>query len=354
MNSTSHWEQLSTFGTGKQLRGIPKGGIIAGDGQDWDNLPQSVKDRIKEFDYSTKDEKYIYISNDSKDSFNTKSSVTKPEYKDGDVDEVNDDNRAIDIDTDDSLEFGENGGPMICYVDDNGFLRCFASNTSPSNKSGSVTNGMINSFIYYKSDEQNIKSEILRIALGKFVSALDAMSSNSRVSAVRFSTGEAVTAGQQKNFLLQDWSNELSDAIDIISQSKKGEENHAGYFSTDGQSYNYALTGGTATLYGLQAFENMLESGKDEGHGQNIIIFTDGKDSTGEAEQQKSKQLAQKLKTAGWTIYCVVLPNCDFEGETAETIRTFVKDLSGTSETDKDSSFNKTDKYYFEIGQSDG
>ena len=263
-------------------------------------------------------------------------------------------------------DFNKGYSPIIFFFDSEEYLRCFFNNGDGSD-SGQC------SYVYVKDDKADIKTESLRVALGKFASSLNAASSDSRVSAVRFSTSKA-PSNKLNNFLLQDWTGNVGDMINVVSQTKStGTDIPINYFSSDESGrYNYVLTGNTSTLNGFQAFEKMLKSeGGEAEHGKYLILFTDGKDTTlSDAEKTGDPfaagndvwtiiDKARELRKEGWTIYSVILPNDDFKGSTESEMTNaekFIALISGESvpadstfedENTPESLAGKENNYYF-------
>ena len=377
VNSGSHWDKLQTYDTGKSYVGLA--GDVA--------ISAKVTKGIEKVEDPDED-KYIYTNpnnntftgtaNNKKDKskiteFRVPKDCTEDSFK---VEEGDSGNVAITGEA-----TGRNAGysPLVFYIDSNGYLRCFFSTSDVAKDD----NRSRCSYVYYKPDDEMIKAEALRVALGKFVSKLNSVSQDSRVGAVRFSTND-ITDDNLDKFLLQDWTSDVSAAIDIVSQSKNNG-GRTGYFSSEDGLYNYGLTGNTGTLKGLQAFKAELEEQggvcpkvetTNHTHDKYLVIFTDGKDTdlsnyiknnsdkdpfTDTSEDNNVKKAidaAHELRKDGWTIYCVVLSNTEFSDENAEK---FISKLSGAGidETEKDTykfedevDSDKKDEYYFMVENS--
>lgn len=230
-----------------------------------------------------------------------------------------------------SAYYSSDASPTKFYVDKDGYLRCFYF----VNKNGQ-DNGYGASYVYELPDEGYIKVEALQRALGSFVTELEAKSPESMISAVRFSTDKTPSTALDKLVLL-DWTANVQDAQQMLSlqygAKDNGDNNLGGTTAGDKstylagkygmsviEQYNYGLTGGTNTQFGLKAFREQLhgrlntylEKAKKQNSKKFIILFTDGKDSTLEGNgndptKTESYPLANALKEAGYTIYCVML-----------------------------------------------
>ena len=392
VNSKSNWDELLNHKTGKALVGVSNEMIFQ-------NFIPTEKTQIKGSLYKPpaidvkmyqdikngNDEKFIFTGN-ADFSMSNENKITNKKYFWSDaegseklVEITKEKEWYIDISGDNKLaipegyernsangDFNKGYSPIIFFFDSEEYLRCFFNNGDGSD-SGQC------SYVYVKDDKADIKTESLRVALGKFASSLNAASSDSRVSAVRFSTSKA-PSNKLNNFLLQDWTGNVGDMINVVSQTKStGTDIPINYFSSDESGrYNYVLTGNTSTLNGFQAFEKMLKSeGGEAEHGKYLILFTDGKDTTlSDAEKTGDPfaagndvwtiiDKARELRKEGWTIYSVILPNDDFKGSTESEMTNaekFIALISGESvpadstfedENTPESLAGKENNYYF-------
>lgn len=225
-------------------------------------------------------------------------------------------------------------GSMIFYIDREGYLRCFF-NTGKAQDRGTETDGILNtqnieadknhsycSYVYKKDDRMRIKTEALQRALGSFVTRLSEVSPDSRVSAVRFSTDKIA---DPELLVLQNWTTNTMDSTGMLGL-RRGEERNITSFDENGgmKLYNYALTGGTVTKTGLNAYLEKLDTklDKKDTSDRTLIIFTDGKDTT---DKEEAVRLAGDLKKKGYRIYCVMLQSA---GNVIEDSYDFLKDLA--------------------------
>ena len=318
VSSNSDWNKIMNeqLLTAKSYRGVPKDEVIYNQIVE---IPENVDIDIDPMEGNT--DKYIYTGNE--------------QFKGNDGDEP-----AITIDED--VDWN---GSIIFYIDEMGYLRCFC-NGGASQDRGIEEDGSLNlleekwkvndsfcSYVYEKEDSDIIKTEALQYALGSFVTRLGEVSPDSMVSAVRFGTqnvkvtnDEDATNENLEKLVLLDWTDDTMEAISMLGL-RRGTENgtvtngNAAGFDTsanDIAQYNYILTGGTATWTGLESYiKNLKDSVQDNTVSKCLIIFTDGKDTTGlndsekdttkEDGMDKAKKLTQGLKEEGYKIYCVML-----------------------------------------------
>ena len=267
--------------------------------------------------------------------------------------------KAEHTDTEFTYKPNENS-PTLFYIDGNGYLCCFFTRGTKQKTVGT-------SLVYEKEDSEYIKAEALQRALGSFASELNEASPYSEISAVRYSSDKAKEEEYDK-FVLLDWTNDPTDVQDMMSltygnggTTKGTESDHE---STDGKKitqYNYGVTGGTATYVGIKAFEKFLKDGVNKDADKYLIIFTDGKDTSGEEKQKEITEEVKKLKEQGYTIMAVMLTGGSIEYSTDEgseykTAKDFLLKLVGTSETEESKEEEK-EQYFFstaEVGLSDG
>ena len=398
VNSTSDWVNNydnPKVGTAKELKGVPNNEVIPND-ISINNLPQDIKEMFESYSSDPKDPYYrsdgnggfIYTSNTdfTASSFSgTNKYYYGPEENDGKADQYYI-TKIESYDTDES-SLGEHEGkaaiklpvdvkersgngklsPVIFFVDDAGYLRCFYSNsnskTESKNSSGPRSSA---SYVYFKWDCNDVKTDSLQAALGTFNADLEEISPSSRVSAVRFSSSEIEDKDLDKLVML-DWTKDPAAATKMLSL-EYGEGESTGFDNSvpslenenNSQSsikqYNYGLTGGTSTYQGLKAFNDILLPrmdrdelnglDRDEGKGKYVIIFTDGKDtnvedltSTDEDEKKAaqakvdgSKEIAQTLKSDGFTIFYVLLKSGSFTViDDAE--KEFIASIAGNTDT---------------------
>ncbi len=243
--------------------------------------------------------------------------------------------------------------PTEFYIDSAGYLRCFFTSSAKQDTANA-------SYVYFKDDSNYVKTEALQHAIGSFTTMLDEVSPESKISAVRFSS-DKIPDDQLDKLVLLDWTNDPIEAEEIMSLDRgdggtvKGTPSDPTSQKIKGealQQYNYGLTGGTATNTGLKAFKENLKGRTDESADKYLIIFTDGKDSTGPTEQEKSKQIAEELKNDGYTIFGVMLTGgsveySDLDSSDYQLAKKFLLTLVGdstTTEEDREKFFYSTAK----------
>lgn len=218
--------------------------------------------------------------------------------------------------------------PVKFYIDEDGYLRCFFATTIEKRYT---------SFVYKLEDSQYIRTEALQRAIGVFATELAERSPASRVSAVRFSSNDI--SGTDKRLVLLDWTDNHSLATKMFSfewgggnvmQSKKSES-----YGLD--QYDYALTGGTYTSTGLQAYidylmknDNPYDAAVYDKVPKYLVLFTDGADSNG-GVGSCTKQI-QALRDKGYTIFTVLLDGGTISGTEYAAAKAFLTELSGGEE----------------------
>ncbi len=258
-----------------------------------------------------------------------------------------DDDDSKDIDTGFTYK-PEKSTPIEFYIDSSGYLRCFFTSSTKQETAHA-------SYVYYKDDSDYVKTEALQRALGSFSTMLEDVSPESKISAVRFSS-DKIKEEQLDKLVLLDWTDDPIEEQDIMSLNRgEGGTLEGTSSSPDSEDreaksveqFNYGLTGGTATLTGLKAFEKFLSNNTDESADKYLIIFTDGKDSTDKDKQEESKKIATELKEKGYTIFGVMLtggsvefsdkPESDYQ-----QAKNFLLTLVGNSKTDANSEVKAT------------
>lgn len=288
--------------------------------------------------------------------------------------EVTENNVAITLPEDatrQGVASGTNAGyisPVVFFIDSQGYLRCFF-NTGSSNKGASEIRSEA-SYVYMKPDSTRIKAEELQYALGSFAADLGWSSPISRLSAVRFSTNNAITDkyDDSDKLVLLDWTKSSFEASKILSV-QRGDQSSIGYdISTPNledentnndvgiNQYNYGLTGGTHTWTGFEAFDKHLANriSRDDtskNAKKYLIMFTDGKDDNlksadGKKYIDKTIEYANKFKSEGYTIFCVMLTGG--ANQLDSDIEKFIADIAGNTESDnkfKESGQDEENRY---------
>ena len=393
VNSSSKWNDYYAnpeISTAKEFKAVPNNEVIPNE-INYDYLPENVKVFLKNtsnvvemgnggFIYtgsndftvkkSDKNAFYYYVAdqNSGKPSSFLKGVSAYNDHMPDDL-ENNKASAAIKLPESVSTRSGSstsyNASPVIFFVDDKGFLRCFFSNgETPTKETDNGPRSSV-SYVYFKWDCDDVKTDSLQSALGIFNADLENISPSSRVSAVRFSSSEVKddTASLSKLVML-DWTKDPTAATKMLSLEYGDGSSTASELSTTSlgnensklspiEQYNYGLTGGTSTYQGLKAFQDILvprmgrdDPDRDEGKSKYVIVFTDGKDtnvedtkSSDEKERQAaetsvegSKTIAQNLKDQGFTIFYVLLKSGAFTDIDADE-KAFIESIAGNNST---------------------
>lgn len=203
-------------------------------------------------------------------------------------------------------------GPLQFYVNSSRQLICrYYDSTAGQIKESQV---------YEKPDQMFTKNETLQDAVSQFGSILFASSPTSQIAMTRFSQNKVnsnqVSSSDEFTSLaylpLLNWTSDPKAVAAALNQSVG---------STGGKSrndngvtvYEYGLTGQTRTWTGVQAFADTFVNGSSKPRGDNskyLIIFTDGKDTNGDATANNwgtTGTAVRQLKNQGYTIVTVLM-----------------------------------------------
>lgn len=383
VNSLSDWIKTAVekFQTAKQFRQL-KSGEVAINHIDYKSLPESIREWFEDkggerIVNSGNTDKFIY--NGSKDFTVTGASSNLYYYQFTDgvgklnklMTDITADNVAL-TGADDRQQFVEgSGSPVVFFVDNEGYLRCFFNNGN-STKSDTTEPYTVCSYVYSKIDNNDIKYESLQYAIGSFVSELHAASPKSRVSAVRFSTKNIK---DPKQLVLLDWTTNAEDSVKMLSLATGGGTVSGSVPSVppepeDGEDrldplnqYNYIMTGGTYLYTGLQAYEDILDprTEKVKKNGitskKYVIVFTDGKDDEinrdgKDPDATEAKKVAEELKEKGYTIYVVLFTTGSFT-ESDSGVQELMSYVAGNTSTASENYGNLKNHYIFEASNAE-
>ncbi|ACV21630.1 VWA domain-containing protein [Slackia heliotrinireducens] len=212
------------------------------------------------------------------------------------------------------------------YIDNSGTLKCrfqFVQNScSP---------------VYMKADEASTKSEVLQNSIARFAATLGYLSPGSQIAMTRFS----VDTFSNAECALLNWTNDTGEVTAAMNQeygnplAEGGRANQ----TLDGlRVYNYGITGSTHTYRGIESYIENMTNGASGGYVPNapqgnnsryLIIFTDGKDNSGNL--QKSMDDTDALKNNGYTIITVLMQSAGMTSEDVEHSTTFLKRLASSN-----------------------
>ncbi len=211
-----------------------------------------------------------------------------------------------------------NKGPCKFYIV-NGKLMCqFWDGENDSSNNPIVKT----SVVYEKRDSMFTKNETLQDAVAQFGSILLGNSPESEVSMTRFSTGSTEQLPDNKHVLLN-WSSstvQIASSLDQLQgsdfTSTKASIPAGGNGRPAFSEHLYGLTAQTNTYRGISAFQTYLENRANDNNHKYLIIFTDGKDTRGDAEKQgwgDAGAAIQQLKNDGYTIMTVLMKSLAME-----------------------------------------
>jgi hypothetical protein len=230
--------------------------------------------------------------------------------------------------------WGASSSPVKFYIDSTGSLKCFYYYNEPNT-----------SYVYSKADDADTKSEVLQRSVGKFAETLNSLSPESQVSMVRFSAG----GFQPDELALLNWTNDTAKITAAMNQTYGNAAGQGGKATTtlDGMTvYNYGFTGATHTYKGIEAFMADMTRGQWYGYAPTstngaaskyLIIFTDGKDNSGNEAQ--AIQDIEALKRNGYTVMTVLMESAGMTSQDVTDSTAFLKNLASESP-------NGTDYFY--------
>lgn len=247
------------------------------------------------------------------------------------------------------------GGASKFYIDGQGRLCCIFSDGRQHEDGSAGGNGPVyntSSPVYEKRETMLTKNETLQDAVAQFGSILLGYSPTSQIAMTRFSQNVENRTERFRNtsyLPLLNWTSEttdVADALDLTSGST-GRTTRANP-SGPVPEYLYGLTGQTRTWTGVQAYMDHFQRTADGQNNKYLIIFTDGKDTNGDADQTgtwgATGTRVQQLKNQGYTVITVLMKSASMEasGEYASAAAF----LQGLASGGKDGDPNK--KLYFE------
>ncbi|WP_350454933.1 hypothetical protein [Slackia heliotrinireducens] len=261
-----------------------------------------------------------------------------------------------------SYRYNSNGGleklssnpkenPSNFYVQD-GYLYCQfwdGEKKSGTNQQDDKNAPILKtSVVYEKRDQMFTKNETLQDSVAQFGAILLGENPDSQISMTRFSRRIGNGNGDFKNtnkLPLLNWTSDTEDvaaAMNLQSGSKGDEISSIG----EPGFYVYGLTGDTTTWSGVDAYNNKLKDGAGNDNSKYLVIFTDGKDTNGDApDGGKTKTYVDELKNEeGYTIITVLMRSQSM-AEGSPDLQNSRKFLQGLASDDPD---NPGEKLYFE------
>ena len=226
--------------------------------------------------------------------------------------------------------------PAQFYVDDEGLLHCFYLHSDT----------IFESYVYKKTDDESIKTEMLQDAIGSFTSTLHGIAPDSAIGMTRFSRSNydgTDTPKENKGFNdaqlpLLNWTTNSTSIIGALNLAygtgnlANGNTTDNGYSNANSplNVYNYGLTGNTSTQSGLTSFNTYMTnnaaltkwaednakpvvtpSGTIYEYDKYVIVFTDGKDTDQTQNNGYYKDYAEtaanQLKANGYNVITVLL-----------------------------------------------
>ena len=412
VNSTSNWDKNYNnpeVGTAKVFQALSKDEVIKNE-ISINDLPENIQAKLEKGwnDFKECNGGFIYTGENDftltdgsahyyyDADYDAEENEGKPsgyitdikEYDYADALGPNEGKAAITVPADVTRSGNEKQSPVIFFIDNEGFLRCFYSSSNSKTEAGNTSGPRSSaSYVYFKWDCEDTKTDSLQAALGIFNTELEQISPSSRVSAVRFSSAQVKDDKDSLSKLVMlDWTKDPAAAAKMLSLeygdgSSTGSELSTPSAENENSSqspmpqYNYGLTGGTSTYQGLKAFEDILlpritrdDSERNEGESKYVIVFTDGKDTnvedTDDTDAQNrvtySQEIAQRLKEKGFTIFYVLL-KCGAFATIDDSEKTFIASIAGNTDTAScgyDDLLNGTStdghKYVFEATGAEG
>ena len=203
------------------------------------------------------------------------------------------------------------------YIGTDGYLHCvyYKNNFRVGTGNGSF---LWDSIVYEKTPTSKTKTEVLQDSIAQFTTILKGQMANSKMAMTRFSNENFTATGNEynsrKKLVLLNWTTNSGDIIGAMNNIST----NSGAAISNGQ-YNFTLTGGTVTKWGVQSYiENIKNqiTGQDANDKNNkyIIIFTDGKDTGGDADSNTGgttgdliRNNTDSLVKQGYTVFTVLM-----------------------------------------------
>ena len=239
-------------------------------------------------------------------------------------------------------------GPLRFYVKNgNELWVAFWDNTTGNRR-------VVHSPVYEKRDKMFTKMETLQDAVSQFGAILLGSNPDSEIAMSRFS--QNIDAGNDQlftssNYLpLLNWTGNTVDVSTALAQSigSYGGKNR----SDDGLTvYEYGLTGQTRTWTGVKAYSDYLKNSATAANHKYIIVFTDGKDTNGDADSSTwgaTGTQIQQLKNDGYTVITVMMRSQAMVGSEYTTAKAFLQGIASPGLDGNASNTAADNKLYFE------
>ncbi len=195
--------------------------------------------------------------------------------------------------------------------------------------------------VYEKREKMFTKMETLQDAVSQFGAIVLGSSPDSQIGLTRFSqniktsnnTGDSDYSLYYDNssyLPLLNWSSsteELSAAMNLSTNAKGSTgRNDDGLYV-----YEYGLTGQTRTWTGVKAYSDYLKNSATAANHKYLIIFTDGKDTNGDATHATwgaTGTQIQQLKNEGYTIITVMMRSQAMVGSEYTDAKRFLQGIA--------------------------
>ena len=255
-----------------------------------------------------------------------------------------------------------NKGPATFWLQStgNGRYKLMCEFCDGTKNSGGTTIN-VTSEVYEKRNKMFTKNEVLQDSLAQFATIVLGSSPVSELSLTRFSQNvQDGTSGvfQNTSYLpLLNWTNNSSEIVAALNQSVGSTGGK--YKNDDGINvYEYGLTGQTRTWTGVKAYIDYMKNGASANTNKYIVIFTDGKDTNGDADNPgtwgATGTQVQSLKNEGYTVITVLMKSKAMEAsgeyESSKAFLTGIASpgLNGDSDYDPVVNGAYTNRLYFE------
>ena len=208
--------------------------------------------------------------------------------------------------------------------------------------------------VYEKRDKMFTKMETLQDAVSQFGAIVLGSSPESQIGITRFS--QHISNTDQQHFTnssylpLLNWTSstaEMAAAMNLSKDSKGSTRK-----DDDGLTvYEYGLTGQTRTWTGVKAYSDYLKNNATADNHKYLVIFTDGKDTNGDADSSTwgaTGTQIEALKNDGYTIITVMMRSQAMVGDEYTSAKAFLQGIASPGLDGNASNTAASNKLYFE------